>query len=599
MALSKTDALKLIERRSPEWVEHERRWRWLLDSLEGGERYRQAVYGSDRHGWPLRNLIRHKREYPDPRELAASGGPGAAFFALGGTAVGPAGFGAGTAPDQAQYAEDDDYELRRARTPVPTFVKEAVDVYCSKIFASEIHREASASDFAGLRDWWEDVDGLGTRLDDWMKDMVGPLILTLGHLDICFDHPAIPAGTPTDSVAQALAAGVDRCVASYILPENMLWWPADDSPGSYSECLVQEYVAGDESRSGTGLGPRGGTSRTPVNYRHWTARGWTLYDDEGSTIAEGEHRFGRVPIVRVFDRRKPRCRNVGQSFMEPGAEIQREVYNRGSELILSDTTQAHPLMQGPVDLLAQDSTIAVGPNRVLPMYKITTGAQQFYQGWSVIDFPKGAADSLRANITGLRDEFDRLYGLTKPAGASGTGRTTVAQSGISKQIDHDVLHSRLASVSKMFQKAELRVAEFVMTVLTDGNPPEIGPEDVKVTYPTVFSLYAADELSQIALDFQTFLAQAGDCPEVEIPMASAIALKVLPGHDDETYKEYDIGIERTIMGKAQLKAEMAEAGPAMIDPAQLASKLEDQASVEFAADSPPAASAGGGARSSR
>ena len=32
----------------------------MLDSLEGGERYRQAVYGYDRRGLPVRNLVRHK-----------------------------------------------------------------------------------------------------------------------------------------------------------------------------------------------------------------------------------------------------------------------------------------------------------------------------------------------------------------------------------------------------------------------------------------------------------------------------------------------------------------------------------------------------------
>ena len=62
------DSLDLIQRRHPEWREHQLRWRWMLDSLEGGERYRQAVYGFDRRGLPIRNLIRHKREYPDPRE---------------------------------------------------------------------------------------------------------------------------------------------------------------------------------------------------------------------------------------------------------------------------------------------------------------------------------------------------------------------------------------------------------------------------------------------------------------------------------------------------------------------------------------------------
>src|SRR5947199_1990768 len=110
-----SQALELIGRRHPEWREHQLRWRWLLDSLEGGERYRQAVYGYDNRGLPVRNLIRHKREYPDPRESAAALG---AF-------VPPAGPGVGPGQDPAAFASDDDFELRRARTPVPTFVAES------------------------------------------------------------------------------------------------------------------------------------------------------------------------------------------------------------------------------------------------------------------------------------------------------------------------------------------------------------------------------------------------------------------------------------------------------------------------------------------
>ncbi len=67
---STVESLEVIRRRHPEWREHQLRWRWLLDSLEGGERYRQAVYGHDLRGLPIRNLVRHKREYPDPRESA-------------------------------------------------------------------------------------------------------------------------------------------------------------------------------------------------------------------------------------------------------------------------------------------------------------------------------------------------------------------------------------------------------------------------------------------------------------------------------------------------------------------------------------------------
>ena len=36
---------RTIDRPHPEWLLHQLRWRWLLDSWEGGEAYRTAVYG--------------------------------------------------------------------------------------------------------------------------------------------------------------------------------------------------------------------------------------------------------------------------------------------------------------------------------------------------------------------------------------------------------------------------------------------------------------------------------------------------------------------------------------------------------------------------
>src|SRR3954463_4299755 len=84
-----------------EWFLHQIRWRWLLDSWEGGEAYRMATYGYDLNGLPIRNMIRHKREYPpvDQRTYSVQTGR-------------PSG------TDSYAQATDDDYELRRARTPV-------------------------------------------------------------------------------------------------------------------------------------------------------------------------------------------------------------------------------------------------------------------------------------------------------------------------------------------------------------------------------------------------------------------------------------------------------------------------------------------------
>ena len=511
-----SDATELILRRHPEWREHQVRWRWLLDSLEGGERYRQAVYGYDPRGLPVRNLVRHKREYPDPR-----GADGMVGDSLG---YGPG----GAAEDPATLATDDDYELRRARTPVPTFVAEAIDTHLSRIYAREVRREGPDR----LMIWWSDVDGCGTSIDQWMAEVVAPLLLTLGQLDLCFDHPILPDGEEVVTRADAERLGLDRCLASYILPENMLWWRLDPTEHRYEECLVREFAEVDE----------GPTTGSATRYRHWTPTGSTLFDPEGNVLTATSHPFGRVPIIRVFDRRKPRCKNIGQPRYEGVAERQREYYNRDSELILSDTTQAHPLLQGPEDFVQADGTIPVGPSWLLPKKKNIQGGATTYEGFDVVEFPKDGAESIRKNKADLRDDVDRDSALVRP-----TGRDGVAQSGVSKVIDHADGNNRLAKIAKILGRAEEQIADLALIVLLDGSDvAHLGfftDRLVRIAYPTEFDLFTAGDLARATANFQALLADSGALPITEGLMLSRLMRLCLPGLGDGQYADCDAELQ--------------------------------------------------------
>ena len=536
------DANELIQLRHPEWREHQVRWRWLLDSLEGGERYRQAVYGYDPRGLPVRNLIRHKREYPDPRDCDPM---------FGDSMVVRPGSGPGSiGEDPATLATDDDYELRRARTPVPTFVAEAIDTPLSRIFAREVRREGPDH----LMRWWSDVDGCGTSIDQWMAEVVAPLLLTLGQLDLCFDHPALPDGAVVETRADAERLGLDRCLASYILPENMLWWRLDPTEHRYEECLIREFAE---------IVDEAPVVRSDVRYRYWTAEGSTLLDAEGRVLASTPHPFGRVPIVRVFDRRKPRCKNIGQPRYEGVAERQREYYNRDSELILSDTTQAHPLLQGPEDFVQADGTIPVGPSWLLPKKKNVQGGATTYEGFDVVMFPKDGADSIRKNKADLRDDVDRDSALVRP-----TGRDGVAQSGVSKVIDHADGNNRLAKIAKILGRVEEQIAELASVVLNDGLGAAFGAFvnlEVRIAYPTEFDLYTAGDMARAAANFQALLADSGALPITEGLMLSRLMRLCLPGLGDGQYAECDDELQAFLQARHQKGA-----GAPLISPSSLA-----------------------------
>ena len=501
----------VIRLRHVEWQEHHLRWRWMLDSYEGGERYRQAIYGHDHRGLPVRNLIRHKREYPDPRE---GGVP--VDVALG-ALMASGEFGAGQ--DPAVSASDDDYEMRRARTPVPTFVAESVDTHLSRIYAREVKRTAGPR----LTAWWSDVDGSGTSIDQWMAETVAPLLLVQGQLDLYMDHPPASDGETIRTRADLQRLGLDRCIASYILPENMLWWTLDPTGQRYLECLVLEHHEIEEG--------------SVTRYRYWTTRDSTLYDTDGAVLAVVPHPFGQVPIIRIFERRKPRCRNIGQSRYESIAERQREYYNRDSELILSDTTQAHPLLQGPEDFVQSDGTIPIGPSWLLPKKKNTQGGAATYEGFDVVDFPKDGAESIRKNKADIRDDVDRDSALVKA-----TGRQGVAQSGLSKAIDYSDGNNRLAKLAKVLARAECVAAGLALCVLFDGHPPDSETRSIEINYPTEFDLFTAADVASAAADFQSLVAKAGALPLTEALMLSRLVRLCLPGLSDAQYASCDAEI---------------------------------------------------------
>jgi hypothetical protein len=470
-----------------------------------------AVYGLDVHGMPVRNLIRHKREYPSAFDTGYSPQTGR-----------PPG------SDQANEATDDDYELRRARTPVPTFVAEAAEAHLARIYSREVHREGPER----LRAWWRDVDGRGTSIDQWMSGTIAPLLLVLGQLDILVDHPPVPEGEVVQSRADEVRLGLDTCAASFILPENLVWWTLDRL-GNYVECLIREI-------QDDGV----------VLWRYWDSRSWTLFDSSGALrTGPVEHTFGRVPIVRVFDRRRPRFRNIGLPRYEVIAELQREYYNRDSELILSDTTQAHPLLQGPEDYVQPDGTVPIGPNWLLPKKKNSSGSSASYEGFDVVQFPKDGAESIRLNKADLRDSADRAALLLKPAGAAGTTGTTVAQTGISKRLDQAAGNDLLSKIAAMLGRAEKHIAELALMVLDDGvNHPD--KQALKVHYPTQFDLFTAEELARTIVQFQGILAVAGNAPETEGELLRKLIRLMLPGLEDEEYEEFDLEIKGYLDARA-------------------------------------------------
>lgn len=586
---SQTDITEIIKegRWRSEWECNRMRWRFFLDSLEGGQRYREAIYGVDHRGFPVRNLLRHKREYPDAQEFpnSATGFGGYAGAMMDETSamssnVGPWPGMRGADPYATAY--DDDYEMRRSRTPPPNWVGECVEIHLAKIYDQEVHRDGPDD----LKAFWADVDGQGTSIDDWMKEVFAPLQLAVGFLDICFDHPEVPIGEKVTTRADELRLGLDRCIGSYILPENIVWWRFAKGTKDYEECLVREFVdpadrkdyakkkGKDGKEKNQAIDPDGDDEesknwrRNYVRYRYWTADGSQLYDYEGEEIGPYmPHQFGRVPIRRQISKVCHRDPHVGKSRYEEVAELQRDYYNVDSERILSATLHAHPTLQGPIDMCRSDSTVSFGPQYILPMPKdATTG---HYAPWSFVTPSTDPSEALRRDKQDLLDRRDQIACIAKPAGAarthgSGGGGSTVAQSGVSKQLDHVSGHKLLTSLSKSLAAAERIIAEYALMVLRNGVLTDDDRASIKVGYPAKFELFGPGEQIDNLTKLQLTFTGCGQAPKTELAIYEDIVRQTVLGLTDEEYEELDDELEEMVQAKATLKQQRGSLEVAMI-----------------------------------
>lgn len=524
-----TDGKTLVRRRHSEWRDRATRWTWLLDSYEGGDVYRWASYGEGRNGWPLRNLVRHPREYPTPGQ---PGSPASIPDEFAGTMSGT--FLSGRLSNDGRLAhagagepKGDDYWLRWHRTPPPTFVQEAVDFQLSRIYGQEPRRDGPRA----LLDWMEDVDGAGTSIKRWMREELAPRLLVLGCVDVLADRPGLAPGeelpeVPTEADRERLR--LDRVEVRLIDPQDVLDWELDRRR-EYTWVLNREYhprESPDERTPGTTYIPR---------YRYWDRARWVLLDGDGEVIDEAEHGLGVVPQRRLFTRRAPRQTHVGVSLFEDTAELAREYYNRDSELVLDDANHSHPQLQGDADAIEGGET-TIGPGWMLPIRKDAMGN---YIPYSVLEFPHGGAESIRANKDVMRSDADRLNGLAKPAGATGAG--PVAQSGVSKSFDERRANDLLSRRSDILADAETAVARLVLAVDADGSPSPADLDAVEIAYTKAFDLLDAETMVARWVEATEALqsARAVDLVEGGVKLYGATVRDLFPGLADAEYAELE------------------------------------------------------------
>jgi hypothetical protein len=215
-------------------------------------------------------------------------------------------------------------KARRTLASYENFAATIIDALKTALFREQPIRrvgdetkQATDAPPTPLEDWWENVDGAGTHLDDFMAaawDIAG----TFGHVHLYLD---LPTKTPADEGSVETAADQVMPFLRVYTPLDAWDWMVDDL-GALTAIKFAE------------IAPRQSLDtawRPEVRVRMVDETSWRLYDQKGALVQQGEHQMGRLPVVTLFAKRRPMHPQIGASVLgDPKLYV--DLYNLVSEI---------------------------------------------------------------------------------------------------------------------------------------------------------------------------------------------------------------------------------------------------------------------------
>jgi hypothetical protein len=360
----------------------------------------------------------------------------------------------------------------------------------------------ATGDAALLQAWWEDVDGTGTHIDDFMKqhwDVAG----TFGHVWLYMDRPA-------GAVGETLADAAQPFVRAYT-PLDTISWDFDYNTGRLTRIVFRE--ASEETGKYT--------------HREVTTEYWAWYDENGELKAggpeAGQHKFGRLPVVPLFAKRRPLYRYIGQSVLgDP--KLYQDLYNLTSETrqLLRSSTFSFiniPLGSGDQAMTVEQAKTMLGE---------VIGAMN-------VIFSGQAAQILSAdseNVTVYHKEFDRrLRVIYRQAGVQFEADSKDAEAQGSLKLKREDMNTRLAAYADELEKADYALAKlwFLATRGADNGEKAYEEAKLEIRYPDSFDMTPFEAVLQ-----QAQSALALDFPQIVMnEILKALLPKFLPDLDED------------------------------------------------------------------
>ncbi|MDU5591228.1 MAG: hypothetical protein E6041_05170 [Escherichia coli] len=362
------------------------------------------------------------------------------------------------------------YRDRQALAYYLNYTGPIVDACVNPVFRDDIRREYRNG--ATLTAFMDDCDRLGTDLQDFMRR--GAKYAKLyGAVYVLVNNTAERGST----LANALS-GRKFPFLSLIMPAQIEAWEHSDTGELVSLTWTERRT--DEDRT--------------ITLRHtWTNTAW-LVEEDGKPVLSGEHRLGRLPIVRWCGRTTEPTEVLPTSEFISVAQANYFLYQICSwhTQILRD--QAFSILTLPT--ISEDD-VTVGTNNVLTYPPDAT---------HVPSFIAPSADPAAM----LTDQMDRIIReMYRMCGLSSVIGVQEAKSGVAKQWDFEKTNQKLADFALQCEQAEQEIIR-LFDAWTGGESDYFCeyPRDFKIN-DVADALSAAQSALDLGLGGKTYRTEVG------------------------------------------------------------------------------------------
>lgn len=333
------------------------------------------------------------------------------------------------------------FNKRVSRGYYYNYVASVVDLYIAYLFRSPIERNVPASQTSLFGDFQTNCDRRGTSFFSFM-----PFCATYsqidGHVGVLVDMPKQP-DEPFRNEKDRLEAGY-RPYLTPIRANQIKDWELDEL-GNFVWVKIEV-----KRPQGRGWNEQHDTtSKSFLIWSRYDWQEWKLVGDEAYLVDSGQHGLGEVPLVIMYNKRRPDHQWFGLSPVRDIADINIGILNWCS---LGD----EEIYERCLNVLAMEksgdsATVNISQYNVLEYDEGTQPPQYLVPGSTPLELIGSWVERAK----------DEIYRLAKLGGSTGLMGVREATSGIAYAFEFNETNQSLAEKAENLEKAEKEIYRLV------------------------------------------------------------------------------------------------------------------------------------------